>query len=57
MQFVFTEEQHQFREVVKRFLRDKSPTTEVRRLMETDDGFDPVVWKQLSEELAMAQPS
>ncbi|MBQ76023.1 MAG: acyl-CoA dehydrogenase [Gammaproteobacteria bacterium] len=53
MQFVFTEEQHQFREVVKRFLRDKSPTTEVRRLMETDDGFDPVVWKQLSEELAL----
>ncbi|MCZ6500992.1 MAG: acyl-CoA dehydrogenase family protein [Gammaproteobacteria bacterium] len=53
MQFTFTGEQHQFRDVVKRFLRDKSPATEVRRLMETDEGFDPVVWKQLSEELAL----
>ncbi len=53
MQFAFTEEQHQFKDVVKRFLREKSPTTEVRRLMETDDGFDPVVWKQLSDELAL----
>ena len=54
MQFAFTEEQHQFKDVVKRFLREKSPTTEVRRLMETDDGFDPVVWKQLSDELALS---
>jgi alkylation response protein AidB-like acyl-CoA dehydrogenase len=53
MQFTFTREQHQFRDVVKRFLRDKSPTTEVRRLMETDEGFDPAVWRQLSEELAL----
>ncbi len=53
MQFTFTGEQHQFRDVVKRFLRDKSPATEVRRLMETDEGFDPAVWKQLSEELAL----
>ena len=53
MQFTFTGEQHQFRDVVKRFLKDKSPTTEVRRLMETEEGFDPVVWQQLSEELAL----
>ncbi len=53
MEFTFTAEQHQFRDVVKRFLRNKSPATEVRRLMETDEGFDPVVWKQLSEELAL----
>ena len=48
MEFSFTSEQHQFREVVQRFMKDKSPSTEVRRLMETGDGFDPEVWKQLS---------
>ena len=34
MNFNFTEEQQEFRLVLRRFLEDKSPTTEVRRLME-----------------------
>ena len=34
---------------MRRFLEDKSPTTEVRRLMETDDGYDPAVWSQMAE--------
>ncbi len=54
MRFSFTDEQHQFRDVVQRFLRDKSPTTEVRRLMEGEEGYDPTVWKQLSEELGLS---
>jgi alkylation response protein AidB-like acyl-CoA dehydrogenase len=53
MEFAFTDEQDQFRSVVRRFLSDKSPTTHVRRLMETADGFDPVVWRQLSDDLAL----
>ena len=53
MQFSFTDEQEQFREVVQRFLRDKSPTTEVRRLMETSEGYDPGVWQQLSNDLGL----
>ena len=53
IQFAFTEEQEQFRETVRRFLKDKSPTTQVRRLMETDDGYDREVWRSLSEELAL----
>jgi len=53
MRFSFTDEQEQFRDIVQRFLKDKSPTTEVRRLMETEEGFDPAVWKQLSDDLGL----
>src|SRR5437899_1721884 len=53
IQFAFTDEQEQFRSAIRRFMSDKSPTTEVRRLMATADGFDRAVWRQLSEELAL----
>ena len=53
VQFAFTDEQEQFRSALRRFLKDKSPATEVRRLMATADGYDRQVWRQLSEELAL----
>ena len=53
MQFTFTEEQEQFRTIIQRFLTDKSATTEVRRLMATDDGYDLAVWQALSTELGL----
>ena len=53
IQFAFTDEQEQFRDAVRRFMTEKSPTTAVRRLMETDEGYDPDVWKQLSEQLGL----
>lgn len=53
MRFSFTDEQEDFRSVLRRFFEDKSPTTEVRRLMETDEGCDPNVWRQLSKELGL----
>jgi alkylation response protein AidB-like acyl-CoA dehydrogenase len=53
IQFAFTDEQEQFRSAVRRFLSDKSPTTEVRRLMATAEDYDPAVWRQLSEDLAL----
>ncbi|MFU8814612.1 MAG: acyl-CoA dehydrogenase family protein [Pseudomonadales bacterium] len=53
MQFTFTDEQEQFRAVVRRFLAQKSPATEVRRLMATAEGFDDRVWRQLADELAL----
>jgi len=53
IQFAFTDEQEQFRSAVRRFLNLKSPTTEVRRLMATAEGYDPAVWRQLSEDLAL----
>jgi alkylation response protein AidB-like acyl-CoA dehydrogenase len=45
----FTEEQEELRRSVRRFLDDTSPSGEVRRLMETDDGWDRVVWRRMAE--------
>ena len=53
MQFTFSDEQEEFRLIVRRFMDDKSPTTEIRKLMDTDDGYDKAVWKQLSEVLGL----
>ena len=53
MSFSFTDEQTEFRSILRRFLADKSPTTEVRRLMETEDGYDPDIWRQLSQDLGV----
>ena len=54
MQTDFSEEQERFREVVARFLQDKSPAAEVRRLMETEQGFSDDVWAELTSELGLA---
>jgi alkylation response protein AidB-like acyl-CoA dehydrogenase len=53
MNFAFSEEQDELRSAVRRFLADKSPETEVRRLMETTDGYDPAVWSQMAEQLGL----
>lgn len=53
MNFSFSDEQTSFREVLRRFMEAKSTTADVRRLMETETGFDPSVWSQLSEELGL----
>ena len=53
IQFAFTDEQEQFRAAIRRFLHEKSPPTEVRRLMDTAEGYDPEIWHQLSEQLAL----
>ena len=53
MNFGFSEEQEELRKMVKRFLDEKSPESEVRRLMATDDGYDPAVWQQMATELGL----
>ncbi len=53
MNFAFSEEQEELRKSVRRFLDEKSPVTEVRRLMETSEGYDPAVWKQMGEQLGL----
>ena len=54
MEYSFSDEQEQFRAVVQRFMRDKSPMTEVRRLMTTKDGFDRDLWMQSCDDLGLA---
>jgi alkylation response protein AidB-like acyl-CoA dehydrogenase len=51
--FAFSPEQEEFRQSLRRFLADKSPAAEVRRLMETDAGYDPQVWRQLADQLGL----
>ena len=53
MNFAFSEEQEELRRTVRAFLEDKSPSAEVRRLMETAEGFDPAVWRQMAEQLGL----
>ena len=53
MSFHFTDEQLQFRESLRRFLKDTSPVTSVRNLMETEIGYDLQVWRRLSDELGL----
>jgi alkylation response protein AidB-like acyl-CoA dehydrogenase len=53
MNFAFSEEQEELRKSVRRFLEDKSPETEVRRLMETTEGYDPAVWTLMAEQLGL----
>jgi alkylation response protein AidB-like acyl-CoA dehydrogenase len=53
MNFAFSEEQEELRRSVRRFLEDKSPVTEVRRLMETTEGFDRAVWEQMANQLGL----
>lgn len=54
MKFCFTDEQEQFRTVLRRFFAKKSPTTEVRRLMATDKGWERETWKQLNNDLGLS---
>ena len=53
MIFGFSGEQEELRRVVRRYFNNKSPSTEVRRLMETTEGYDPVVWSQMAGELGL----
>ena len=53
MNFAFSEEQEELRKSVRRFLDEKSPVSEVRRLMETESGYDEAVWKLMAEQLGL----
>ena len=53
MDFAFSEEQDEFREVLRRFFSEKAPSAEVRRMVELPGGHDPALWKQMGEELGL----
>jgi alkylation response protein AidB-like acyl-CoA dehydrogenase len=53
MNFAFTEEQEELRKTVRSFLDQKSSEAEVRRLMDTEEGYDTAVWKQMGEQLGL----
>ena len=49
----FDKEQEELRKTLRRFLETKSSSEEVRRLMETEEGYDPGVWKQMADQLGL----
>lgn len=53
MQFSFTNEQEDFRGILRRFFGARSPASEVRKLMATDTGWDRETWKKLNQELGL----
>jgi alkylation response protein AidB-like acyl-CoA dehydrogenase len=53
MIFTFTDEQNELAATLRRFLQDKSPSSEVRRLMATEAGYDPQTWAQLATQLGL----
>ena len=53
MIFTFTDEQNELAAILRRFLQDKSPSSEVRRLMATEQGYDPQTWTQLAAQLGL----
>ena len=53
MEFVFSPEQEELRASLRKFLEARSPETEVRRVMETETGYDPTVWTVLTAELGL----
>jgi alkylation response protein AidB-like acyl-CoA dehydrogenase len=53
MIMAFTAEQEELRRSLRRFLEDKASSAEVRRLMETEEGYDPTVWTQMAQQLGL----
>ena len=53
MKFSFSSEQVEFRSNLRRLLSDRSPTKEVRRLMETDRGWEREGWRAINSALGL----
>jgi alkylation response protein AidB-like acyl-CoA dehydrogenase len=53
MQFSFTSEQEEFRSMLRRLFDEKSPPSMVRRLMETEAGFERESWRELNRQLGL----
>lgn len=54
MKFSFTAEQEEFRGVLRRYFEETSPSGVVRRLMETQAGWDREDWGRLNTRLGLA---
>jgi alkylation response protein AidB-like acyl-CoA dehydrogenase len=53
VKFSFSSEQEEFRSNLRRLLADRSPTQEVRRLMETDQGYERDGWRAVNTALGL----
>src|ERR1700758_3204622 len=53
VKFSFSSEQEEFRSNLRRLLADRSPMKEVRRLMETDQGYERDGWRGINTALGL----
>jgi len=53
MQFGFTSEQQEFRAVLRRYFDQTSPPAVVRKVMETEAGWDRAAWRTLNDQLGL----
>jgi alkylation response protein AidB-like acyl-CoA dehydrogenase len=53
MRFGFTAEQQEFRQVLRRYFQETSPTSHVRRMMATETGWERDDWLRLNRELGL----
>jgi alkylation response protein AidB-like acyl-CoA dehydrogenase len=53
MDLELNDEQQALRDSVRRFLEKRSPESEVRRVMATDQGYDEEVWRAMAAELGL----
>jgi alkylation response protein AidB-like acyl-CoA dehydrogenase len=53
MSFALSEEHEELRRTVRAFLDDRSTETEVRRLVDTETGYDDRVWAQMADQLGL----
>ncbi|MER5195700.1 acyl-CoA dehydrogenase family protein [Streptomyces sp. NPDC002755] len=49
----FTDEHEELRSTLRRFLADKAPSGAVRRAMESEQGHDPALWRQMAGQLGL----
>jgi len=49
MNFGFTEEQEMLRAEVRKFLDSKAPLEEVRKIMESEEGYSPKLWDEMAQ--------
>jgi alkylation response protein AidB-like acyl-CoA dehydrogenase len=54
VKFSFSSEQDEFRSNLRRLLADRSPTKEVRRLMETEEGYERDGWRAIDTALGLS---
>ncbi|WP_262058858.1 acyl-CoA dehydrogenase family protein [Streptomyces sp. STR69] len=53
MALTFTEEQEELRTTLRRFLTEKAPSAAVRRAMDSAEGYDPRLWRQMADQLGL----
>ena len=53
MEIAFNEEHEELRRSVRRFLEDRSDEQAVRRTMDTEQGYEEDVWKQMAQQMGL----